>query len=446
MAKVITYNAGTNTITAKGGTELDPITFTDLYNADQAGGWGVCDYKGEGVFFMDCMLQVGDGYTSTYFKDVKKVVVWTSAPGVGYINSIYIKSQVDFQLGEVSDVAKKQTYDACVFHVTRDNGVSRLFYGSGNNISRKIYGLTVVSENLYASAVWVFAYSDTVLWNCNFVNYAQPKISGDADLFNITVMGGSDVVKGKAMDGGVGSPTIDDFVAFNLRRVGDFYLTNQDVKVNNLKIRSNDHGIQPVTFNKEMTLLDCELDLWDFYMKGVGEEGKFLRKYTVNIHVTDKNGANLSGVNVVCQDKNDNEVFNVNTDAQGDIAEQEVTYQRWYKLATGWRGEGEADLYSPHSFIVSKDGYETLEIDAITLSEPVKWHLELQDEVVSGFVLAGQNLEGQLEPKINLSGNLQENVNMIGVLEKPDKLVGGLQKKTVMTGKLRKTDLVGEMK
>lgn len=76
-------------------------------------------------------------------------------------------------------------------------------------------------------------------------------------------------------------------------------------------------------------------------------------KYTVNIHVVDKDGNDVPTANVDCNDTNGTDVFNVNTDASGDIAEQTVTYKRW--LGTS---EVETD-YSPHTFIVSKDGYLT---------------------------------------------------------------------------------------
>ncbi len=76
----ITYNAGTDTITVTGGTAGAPNTFTDIYNADVAGGWGQVT-KTNNIFVFSAKLQVGDGSTATHLYDeFKKVTlneIWT---------------------------------------------------------------------------------------------------------------------------------------------------------------------------------------------------------------------------------------------------------------------------------------------------------------------------------------------------------------------------------
>jgi hypothetical protein len=76
----ITYNAGTDTITVTAGTSGAPNTFTDIYNADVAGGWGQVT-KTSNVFVFSAKLQVGDGSTATHLYDeFKKVTlneIWT---------------------------------------------------------------------------------------------------------------------------------------------------------------------------------------------------------------------------------------------------------------------------------------------------------------------------------------------------------------------------------
>jgi hypothetical protein len=52
--------------------------------------------------------------------------------------------------------------------------------------------------------------------------------------------------------------------------------------------------------------------------------GIIKEQYTCNIHVSDKNGNNLSGVNVECIETGGSQVFSVATDANGDIAEQVI--------------------------------------------------------------------------------------------------------------------------
>jgi hypothetical protein len=106
-------------------------------------------------------------------------------------------------------------------------------------------------------------------------------------------------------------------------------------------------------------------------------------QYTCNIHVTNSVGANLGTVAVLCQDVAGTTVFNVNTAADGTIAQQIITYKLW-------SGTDETlTTYSPHKFTISKAGYQTLVLDAITVSAPIKWHLELQPPPVGPNYLLG---------------------------------------------------------
>ena len=60
------------------------------------------------------------------------------------------------------------------------------------------------------------------------------------------------------------------------------------------------------------------------------------------------------------------------TNGSGDIPEQIIPFRKW---------EGTAETqttFSPHKFTLSKAGYETLTLDAVTVSAPINWHLELQ--------------------------------------------------------------------
>lgn len=101
------------------------------------------------------------------------------------------------------------------------------------------------------------------------------------------------------------------------------------------------------------------------------EVGWVKEQYTCNIHVADKDGNDLSGVTVVCKDKNDNQIFSVQTDGSGDIAEQIIDYKKW---------EGTSETlteYSPHKFIFTKAGQRTIEIKNVTVDSPIVWGVEM---------------------------------------------------------------------
>jgi len=93
--------------------------------------------------------------------------------------------------------------------------------------------------------------------------------------------------------------------------------------------------------------------------------------YTCNIHVVDADGVDLETVNVVCTDEAAAGVFDVNTDAGGDIAEQTITYKQW-------AGTSETETaYSPHTFVFTKAGYKALTMENVTVSRPINWRIEL---------------------------------------------------------------------
>ncbi len=95
-------------------------------------------------------------------------------------------------------------------------------------------------------------------------------------------------------------------------------------------------------------------------------------QYTCDIHVVDKDGANLQGVTVLCEDKNSNQVFSVQTGADGKIAQQIITYKKWEGTA-----ETETE-YSPHKFTFSKNGYILLVMDNVTVDARINWDIEVK--------------------------------------------------------------------
>ena len=109
---------------------------------------------------------------------------------------------------------------------------------------------------------------------------------------------------------------------------------------------------------------------------GLGINDKIRRLRLDNIHVKDKDGANLSGVTVTCDISDssnyDTQEFSVSTAADGTITEQTIIYKDWEGTS-----ETETD-YSPARFTLSKAGYKDLVKENITVNDAVVWELELQ--------------------------------------------------------------------
>jgi len=388
MAKVITYDVPNNRIDMTGGTVIDPITFADLWNADQGGGWGVVHDLGSNIYAFDAKLRVGDGFISTYFKDYNKVIVLTDNITPDYI--LDVCRYATLQLGQLLNAANKWTCNGCIIHIVRPshffpslfNHLYGTSYASGTTL---LYGCTITTLDSTIHAVSVNCRDTDRFWNCSLSNYCYFKCWGETDIYNVTLSGG--VGSGSKPNEALwlshveAVPIINDvkFTGFQYAiRLG----SNIDAEARNMVCLSNDRAVYltVAVYTETIKLIDCVLTNW--IVRGLqGNSGEVLRQYTVNIHIADKDGANLAGANVVCKDKDGNELFNVNTWESGNITEQEVTYQRWSDTVTDISGEDEATLFSPHQFIISKAGYETLTIENITLDTKINWHLELQDPV-----------------------------------------------------------------
>lgn len=477
MAKTYSYYAPGNRLTAVGGSELDPIVFNDLWIADQDNGWDVVHYYGNNTYHLDCLFYLGDNTTPTYFIDANKLIVFTDQiTGFGK-NIIYLYANAHIQLGDLVNEENKDVNNGCVIQMNVLSSYNYLLVGSATNTYRYLYGCTIISPNSYSKDVRVNMRDNTRLWHCTFINYTYPWAVGDADIYRLTLIGGTYSIKTFGFQAEVGVPTINDFMATNVGIAIRACLSSSDLIVRRMKA-TNEKAVAYDMQDKDLNLVDCEFTNWIVHSLGADKLGKTLRKYSVNIHMADKDGVDLEGCLVTCKDKNGNTVFSVQTNASGNIEQQEVTYQEWFQLSSGFHGEEDATCFSPHKFIISKDGYETLEINDITLNELVKWHLELQDPVVEcdypsendvelgvnydsgaktgnfeapetsevkkdvGYGANGVEFTGTLETAPIFAGD-----NIIGQLQKPDSPKGQLQKKTSVEGVLipQKDELIGTL-
>lgn len=112
---------------------------------------------------------------------------------------------------------------------------------------------------------------------------------------------------------------------------------------------------------------------------GVRAGNEIREQYSINIHVTDKDGANLSDVTVLLEgsvsSNYDIQQFSVSTiAASGMIVEQIVVTKKWVGT-----NETLTD-YNLHRFTISKPGYETLTLENITIDNPIDWYFELQTQ------------------------------------------------------------------
>jgi len=362
--------------------------------------WGVIWDYGNGQYRVDSSFYIGDDVVSTYFKTEKELV---------YANKkIIFLTNSTFQLGNKG--VQDSGYDGSMIVTTNYASAiyifgTLLFYGSiwtHTNAKDKYLIFEFGSENSEII--------DSVFNKFYALSFRE---SGQV----LTRVNISNTEKGIRFDGG--SPTLDDIKIGYYGTVGILWAyatggTGRNIILKDDQATGSD--IQAYQVSSDLILIDSVLN-WNFIWGGTNTAACY-RKYTCNLHIADKDGNNLSGVTILCQDKDGNEIFSVSTDASGDITEQTITYIKYE--------EGTTTTYSPHKFTISKAGYETLVLDEITVDKPIDWHLELLPALAEADVreatVFGENKTGTLDlPSVNdvEKGVQFDNLAKTGVLKVP---------------------------
>jgi len=397
-APTLETNAAADTLRITGGNSGNPVTWNDVWDWDDGGGssGGDGDVPKDGggtakvnTFMTETVADVvylilknvdfGDGIAPTYFTSKDGEMVY-------FIDEEYPKilDEATVTLGEK---ANSESVNGAYwsFQVTVGWGDTFCWPGSIFNLygsklfvrdmtaSCSFYETeikqSIICGNNYARGVWFYS-TNTVL-------------SGQVYFYTIDVRFSI-------------SPTTVEDVHVNNSRSGinatytrvTISLTGTEVTNYNLiDYQAGYHA------NSNLNVIDPVINV---AAPSIGDADSWIKEqYTCNIHIADKDGADLGTVNIKCEDKDDNEIFSVDTDASGDIAEQIITYKKWEGT------EETLTTYSPHKFTISKAGIETLVLDNITVDHPIVWHLELLPALAEGDVrdgvAYGEDSEGNLE-------------------------------------------------
>jgi len=310
----------------------------------------------DGIYQIHLPLDIGDGSTATtlvskseeIYSTKFQVRIAASFTGGEYNNNgsengIRLRIAGDQNLGWGGDVS---LYGSQIEIATSSSTIQ--FTGSSNV---KLYDSlwNHINQGTTDRPFFVSGLNSNYMSNMRFSHmsavllYETPDLMDNVQLHNVT--------NGIGVNLGVGI-TITNFKA-----TGTYtYLFRSYASGGNIT------SIDPITTIPDNTKIS--LGTADSWIK---------EQYTVNIHIADKDGANLSGVSVACADKNSDAAFTTQTTAaDGTITEQTVTYKQWV-------GTDETlTTYSPHTFTISKAGYKTLTLENITIDGPIDWHLELQ--------------------------------------------------------------------
>lgn len=333
--------------------------------------WGfIWDYGG-GQYHVDANLQIGDSSTSTYFASELESVYWET--GVKFD----VKSNAELRIGELSNGRGR----AGSYWTFAPN--------TGSLTDILTYSQTGIFK-VYASKLYIRT-DDAPTFRAGTIDFQDSHFSwttGNESAWTHTMY----------FYGGVSSATIKNCYYYNAHVFGVFLkiatLENIWVHEHSAAVMSQAAGMVVSGFGASQTAF-VDLQVWgdsiDLTIKNpeytvstpyIGnnpsEDSWAKTQYTCNIHVNDKDGANLASVIVTCDisasSNYDTQEFSVSTDAGGDIAEQTIDAMRWVGTS-----ETETD-YSPMRLTLSKAGYETLVLENITVDGKIDWHIELQSQ------------------------------------------------------------------
>ena len=338
--------------------------------------WGVIWDYGDGIYRLDAKVEVGGDGSAAYFTDTNKVIIiGTFLSGGGRAFDVYALATLT--LGELVNATTKSTKNGCTIKYLTTTASCHLFIARG--------GATVYLYSLRVDAGVKYYISNIMtsrIWNCFINGYGEILNQGaSCDVYNLQITNSDKSI--------IKFPGTIDKATITASNYG-FEHSNLAMTVTNPVFY--DIATKLIncynTLGNAFNLIDVETNIWSIGWAGGTHTGTNInRKNTVNIHVSDAAGANLATVAVVCEDQDGNTTggfASVNTDANGDIAEQTII--RGYCDLNN--SDLDSDLtkdYSPHKFTISKAGYETLILENITVDAPIVWHLELQDPVVAGI-------------------------------------------------------------
>jgi len=326
------------------------------------GQWGVVWDNGNGFYKVDCSLNIGNGSTATHFTHQAGEAVDMT----GF--QPQVTASATFNIGEVSNTDYAQ-HGAFLRYT---GGWSTRIWGLNNATTNLncavLYDLDVFGGTQFgAGAGTVVNIFNSILTADSDFNYFKFTVGGTCSIRSLYIYASSPVFQG-------GTITVSDLTnevprwgvtaSFVNTVIEDSLITNDVISKATLS------SANTLTFrNPRFTVVQADLDLGN-------ASAEVHYENTVNIHITDKDGANLQSATVTLDGSDssdyDTQDFSVSTAADGTITEQNTLVKKWVGTS-----ETETD-YNVFRLTVSKAGYETLMLENITIDSVIDWHLELQ--------------------------------------------------------------------
>lgn len=378
----VTYNAGTNTITVVGYTEAAPCTFTTIYNADVAGGWGVVSRQCTDQFCSSAKIVIGDGSTVTYLKTTNEQIVFNVCGG----DVLHGATNSYFYMG--NNPSGNECKDGSVIIFGGLASISTIRLQNAYIYNSKIVSLE--TGGFFPYGPFLVTVHCDMKYTDFYGNFWFIKLTATTgELYKIRTIGTSSLTNGSGLREIGTTGSIDDVeCAYNTTNLNISYagaITCRNLNLHDFYgsgVYSCDVGLGAYTGTS--TLIDSvvgQVNSW-----GVCS-GLLYTKYSLNLKVVDKNNSVISGATVKIWDVDDSLVVDTTTGAGGTIAEQ-LLFQYRYHATGGCTNLLPEKDYNPHTIEITKVGYTTYEAD-FTIEEKTDWLIALQTSILRNPSMTG---------------------------------------------------------
>jgi hypothetical protein len=382
---------GNNTIVITGYSESTPCRLVDIYEEDVSNGWGVLkttDTDNKWGFLSLASITIGDGSMASYFamRD-KESLMFVHADFKSQANSFVTFGRL---------TANGTGYDGIMIsfrYAVFDDGH---FYMHG---SMKIYGSLIMPNpnghispqfyrdvEMYDSVFdvgfglgWSSTEYDLKIRNCIFKSGISLRAPHVLDIDGAKMPDGT---LNLWMDGQIASGITANEIRFSSVWRPENESPNNVYAINGVANSWNvSHILESGSTNKQSILN---------------------RQYYYDLLVQDVNGDPIESASVVCKDKNGDEVFSVNTDENGEIERQTITYKIYEKHdIDGVQQDQTEEIYSPHKITITKDGYITKEF--VLTFDQGRDEVETLELYVPPEAPAGINVDVEVQSDIELA-------------------------------------------
>jgi len=354
-----------------GYSEATPCNFTDIYNADVAGGWGVWTRQGTGQFFSQAHIEVGDGTTTTWLAEENKQLCFDTAVLTAHYQYLFrVRNSATMRLGALLNATEKTTGRGCAvcyehstityYFIRGDDTATVLLYNSF------LDGAVAFTGNIFLCGYHLNTnYTTTVkIYNCLFHRCFPAWLSGgNLDLYNLTV---ENCKNGLAAVAG----TIDKLqINRSFQRNVQFRFAGCTVK-NVTSKDTQSYSLWAGLTTDNCYLVNADLDDWTIWWEP-SPYPTIYRQYEFDLKVVDSVGTGIDSAKVKIWDKDDIIVTNTTTDASGVLATQTLNYG-YYNQAGG----NTPVMQTPHEMRIYEYGKEMMSSKS-SIEQVTDWALTM---------------------------------------------------------------------